>query len=165
MTEKNYTPQENSKVGLMIAALKKLPPGQSLRTADLAALVDCNPNYVASLLDKAVKTGLLVSCSVRTANNRPTNEYRIGSGIPPVSRGDLKLGKRGLEANSRRAVGSQPPKPEFLPPLKTSTPLAKPSAPIEADTALLHRVQAMADAEFIDFVTFLLRLRSWARVI
>lgn len=106
-----------SKVEQLMAVIRKHPQG--IRTDQLRQESGLSEN-VSALLADAVKRGDLYVCKVSQEGKPPTNEYRIGGGVPVPDFKPLKVGKPVSVAH--RTVGAEQAKAKLS---ETSTAAPK----------------------------------------
>lgn len=187
----SYQPKPGSHAETLVNAIRK--HAAPIRSPELARLAGVDANSITTLLKTALDAGLVSCCKVTVASRPPTNEWRPGPGMPRLGGATLKstsLGRpvipvresisgaqpavappqktavsntgspRGEPSSVRpaappaRAVASKPPQAR-------PRPVSDPAA--GDDTAMLERIQAMPEADFIDYMNHLARVWSWGR--
>jgi hypothetical protein len=105
---REYAPKPGTHSEIAYLCVKNA--GRAIRSPEIAEHTGLTIAQVGSALDAAVMHGLVTMCKVKHANGAHMNEYRVGSGLPLASHGELKPAKR-ADPPLRRPVGSVPPAP------------------------------------------------------
>lgn len=107
--------------------------GVAMRSGEIADALDVSPASIAACLEAHVKAGTLLMCKVTSANNRPTNEYRISAGGAPLNFRQYKTPRTPRTGATDKIVPSMHAVPPALRELKSlRTPAAV--SPAQADT-------------------------------
>lgn len=77
-----YRPHGDSAAARAIAALKALPPGSELGTAELASMVGFKIESTSSLMEPAVRAGVLVKRLKYPGNAKGGCLWSLGAGVP-----------------------------------------------------------------------------------